>query len=76
LPTIPYRQPRGQGFLVGTALVAIWLATALIYALLAQPTSTFTTLHARGTRGLPAVMWAGSRDLVRLLRDHPESTLP
>lgn len=62
----------GQVALAGLAVAAVWLAMALVYALLAQPSATLTTLHARGTRGLPSVMWAGSRDLVRLL--HVERT--
>lgn len=56
------------GLLTVLALVACWLVTALLYALLTQPTNTFTTLDTRGARGVPAVMWAGSRDLVRLFQ--------
>lgn len=71
-PRKPQPHPHGQAALAGLALAAVWLATALVYALLAQPSATLTTLQARGTRGLPSVMWAGSRDLVRLL--HVERT--
>lgn len=56
------------GLLLALALVASWLVTALLYALLTQPASTLTTLDARGPRGVAAVMWAGSRELVRLLQ--------
>lgn len=67
-------QTHGQAALAGLGLAAVWLALALVYALLAQPSATLTTLHAHGTRGLPSVMWAGSRDLVRLLHvDRVES---
>ena len=67
VPRQPHPPPHGQVALAGLALAAVWLATALLYALLAQPSATLTTLQARGTRGLPSVIWAGSRDLVRLL---------
>lgn len=53
--------------LPGMALIAIWMATSLLYALLLQPATTLTTLQERGTRGVPAVVWAGSRDLARYL---------
>ena len=69
----PVTTPRLSGSPLGgllsvVALVACWLVTALLYALLTQPTSTLATLDMRGARGVPAVMWAGSRDLVRLVQ--------
>jgi hypothetical protein len=60
-------RPYGS-LLAALALTACWLVTALTYALLTQPTSTLTTLDMRGARGVPAVIWAGSRDLVRLFQ--------
>jgi len=46
-----------------------WLALALLYALLGQPADTFAILHAQGPKGVPAVVWVGSRELVGLGRD-------
>jgi hypothetical protein len=69
------RSVHGQALLAALALAALWLATALVYALLAQPSATLTTLHTRGTRGLPSVVWAGSRDLARLLHAEPEGSV-
>lgn len=57
-------------------LSAGWLALALLYALLAQPADTLAVLNVRGTRGVPAVVWAGTRDLVRLVGGGPAADTP
>ncbi len=67
------RLPRLGLVLSAVALLALWLAAALLYALLTRPTTSLTTLHLRGPRGVPVVMWTGSRDLVRLLQRGAES---
>lgn len=69
-PGMPLRPSESTvaALLTALALAACWLVTALLYALLTQPADTLTTLHARGARGMPSVMWAGSRDLVRLVQ--------
>lgn len=51
--------------------VAGWFVVALLYALLGQPADTFAILHARGPKGVPAVVWVGSRELVGLGNDAP-----
>lgn len=58
-------------------LAAGWSAAALLYALLWTPADTMAILDARGSRGLPAVVWAGSLELIHLVRPeggHPLST--
>jgi hypothetical protein len=60
-----------RGVAVGLVVVAVlagWLSLSLLLALLGQPAETLTTLHERGARGVPAVVWSGSRDLVSWLR--------
>lgn len=69
------RSVHGQALLAALALAALWLATALVYALLAQPSATLTTLQTRGTRGLPSVVWAGTLDLARLLHTEREGSV-
>ncbi len=66
------RHLAGSGQWTLTALtllgvVAVWIAIALSYAVLAQPTDTLTVLNVRGARGVPTLVWVGSRDLVRLV---------
>lgn len=58
--------------LLAVAVLAGWVIVSLVLALLGQPAETLSTLHARGTRGVPAVVWAGSRDLVSWLRPATE----
>ncbi len=48
-------------------VVAVWLAVALSYAVLARPADTLGVLDVRGTRAVPALVWAGSRDLAQLV---------
>lgn len=57
------------GALLVLALLAGWLVAALLCALLAEPALTLTTLDRRGARGVPAVMWTGSREIVEWLHD-------
>jgi hypothetical protein len=59
--------------LLGVALLAVWLVAAILSALLGQPTETLALWQARGTRAMPAVVWAGSRELMSRFRTESET---
>lgn len=72
-PGRPPRPWRGAALsLLLVAALAGWVIVSLLLALLGQPAESLSTLHARGTRGVPAVVWAGSRDLVSWLRPNTD----